>query len=292
MTAQLNTPCRVACALAVALLLATSGPALAARERASAHDHHGGEANPTRPGANWTSLPILVAAGRPGPGGVTLAVQNIAADRLTIRGPEAPEKVRELTVDNGQAKAGPAAPTLGGYHWLSAREVSAEGTRVASGIWSFGSKGDSPQALLDLPKEQLEIIPEPASVQYRESTEWAFRVRFEGKAIPNAVVRLETANGSREELRADAAGLVRVAFPRDFDSRKLAGVEDQRRVTAGFVLAVEHDAANLHYLTAFNGNYSPDRMRERSLGWGAGFAGLGMLLGTPLLLRKRGNKDV
>lgn len=270
--------------LASAALAADATPSGEARV---AHSHG---AVPLATDGAWTDLPLLVQAGRGGERGtVMLTPRNLEVVALAVRDPGQPGAVRQVVLSQGRAAVTPLVPGEGGFHWISAREESADAVRVASTVWSFGSKGASPQAMLDLPKEDLEILPRPASQQYRENGSWDFIVRYQGQPLAAAELRLETENGSQQQFVSDQHGVARIVFPPDFPAAKLAAAEDLRRLQARFVLAVERHEAGRHYLTAFNGTYSPDRMRERSLLWGGGFALLGMVLAVPLLWRKEKN---
>lgn len=253
------------------------------------HEHAAGGA-PANKGRTWTQLPLVVPAGRSAERGVAnLGVRNIPASALRVFDPEKPESPQDISIVNGSAKV-TSDPNWGGIHWIMARNEADSGVTVASAIWPFSSKGASPQAMLDMPKSELEIVPQPATMRYREGERWNFLIRYSGKPWGNAPVLVETENGSRLNFTANGQGLVSLEFPHDFDPRKYPNAEDFTRVSAQFALSVRRTDGEKRYLTAFNGAYSPDRMRERSLIWGAVFTLLGMTLAALLLFRRKENR--
>lgn len=252
-----------------------------------AHSHH--EVVTEKPGAAqpWTSTPLILPLGRGMErGGVSLETRNLNATQFKIHPSDTPDKPWDQALEQGVAKVKPANPMDGGAHWISARQESEGEVRVASTLWFFANKGSSPQAMLNLPKETLEILPLPASNRYREGESWEFMVRFQGQPLPAVPVTFETAQGSSKTLSTDTRGLIKLAFPHDIDLSRYPGVDELARIRVPFVLSTRHRWEGKEYLTAFNTAYTPDRMRERSLGWGAGFASLGMLMALPLLRRK------
>lgn len=277
----------------LSLLIASS--ALAQHEHPVAAD---APAAPVRPAMRlWTTQPLLLP-GRVARGeraSALLKPQGIAASAVTVFAPEGPaERLKvEYPVAADGAKIAPVSPKVGNYHWVVAREESADEVRVASTAWYFGNPGDSPKQLLQVPKHELEIVPEPLPREhgsYRESEKWRFLVRFNGQPLPNQPVTLETAFGSRSTVLTDASGIATVLFPRDFKPADRKGEDGQaghgpRR--APFVLATAKEADGRKYLTAFNLTYGQDGDRNRSLGWGAAFGLVGMLAATPLLRRRK-----
>lgn len=251
------------------------------------HAHRHAQASANLSGKSWTSQPLISQAGRGAErGSVLLGLQNSAADSLTVYGPESESRPRVVALSGNAAKITPAMPGQGGFHWVSARTESPGSLVVASTVLSFGSKGPSPQDMLAIPKEKLEIVPDPATLRYRENEQWNFRVRYLGQPWAEAELRLETENGSSLVTKTDNEGIAHIQFPMDFDPARLAKAEDPTRVQAKFVVSVAREENQQRLLTAFNGNYMPDRMRERSLAWGVGFTLLGMGLALPLLRRK------
>jgi hypothetical protein len=210
---------------------------------------------------------------------VTVFAAEGPADRLKV----------DYPVETDGAKIASAAPKIGNYHWVTAREENADEVRVASTAWYFSNPGDSPKALLKAPKHELEIVPDPLPREhgsYRESEKWRFLVRFKGQPLAEQQVQLETEFGSRSAFLTDAAGYATVLFPRDFRAQdgKAEGHGPRR---AKFVLAAEKESDGRKYLTAFNYVYGQDADRDRSLGWGAAFGLAGMVAATPLLRRRK-----
>lgn len=245
----------------------------------------------------WTRYPILAPgmardAGRMAtllrPVGIEVAeLQVFAAD-----GPAEQRKVAVPVAADG-ARIEPAAPKLGNYHWVIARSEKDGEVRVASTVAYFSNPGAAPTALLQVPKNELEIVPEPLPREhgaYRETEKWNFVVRMNGVPVPNQAVTLETEFGSRSTFQTNAQGRAVVLFPRDFkpapQPQGAPGGHEMGPRRAKFVLAAEREDGGKKYLTAFNYNYSPDADRNRSLAWGAAFGVLGMVAATPLLRRR------
>jgi len=265
--------------------------ALVSLSAVAQHQHGGAPASAGRDTpADWTRAPLLLPTGR-GRGDQPLRLKSLNADRITVFAPGGPvqARVRQLPVEAGIARITPAAPMMGNYHWVQAREVTDAMVHVASTVAYFANPGDAPEALLRESRGELEIVPMPLPREhsrYRESERWPFLVRWQGQPLAGQALILETANGSRSRVVTDDAGVATVVFPRDFDPADLAGRDGHDRASAAFVLSTEHRDAGIHYLTAFNQTYSPEPARGRSLAWGAGFGLLGMALATPLLRRR------
>lgn len=274
------------------------------------HEHHAAPTAPAdtpavtrvaRPLARlWTTQPLLLPgrAARGERSAALLQPQGIAASTVTVFAAEGPaERLKvDYPVEAEGAKIAPATPKIGNYHWVIAREESAEEVRVASTVWYFANPGDSPKDLLKTVKHELEIVPEPLPREhgsYRESEKWRFLVRFNGQPLPNQPLTLETEFGSHGTVLTDATGGAIVLFPRDFKpaENKAADHEGHGPRRAAFVLATTIEASGRKYLTAFNSTYGQDGDRGRSLGWGAAFGLVGMLAATPLLRRRNGNAN-
>jgi hypothetical protein len=270
----------------------------------SQHEHHGAPVAPApvaAPGARpapgeWTRQPLLLPGKNPRGERATaqLRTQGIAAAAITVFAAEGPAGRRraDYPIEQNGARIAPADPKIGNYHWVVAREESAEVVKVASTAWYFGNPGDSPRELLNVVKHELEIVPEPLPrehARYRESEKWRFLVRLKGAPLANQPLLLETEFGSRTTFLTDAAGIATVLFPRDF--RPAAKAEGDHgghgRQLAKFVLSTEKEADGRRYLTAFNLTYAEDGDRNKSLGWGAAFGLAGMLAATPLLRRRQ-----
>lgn len=280
------------------LSLVAGGPALAQ------HDHQTQTAaqpaapmatpQGQRPGGNreWTRAPLLLPAMVRGGerGSALLRPLGIEAAILTVFAADGPAERRRVDYPIGPdgARLQSAAPKIGNYHWVVARQETAGEVRVASTAWYFSNPGMAPTELLQQSRHELEIVPAPLPREhsaYRESDKWRFIVRFQGQPLANQPLTLETEYGSRSRYVTDAAGIATVLFPRDFQPAA-AGQDSHGPRRARFVLATEKDDAGKRYLTAFNYSYSPDADRNRSLAWGAAFGVLGMIAATPLLRRR------
>lgn len=253
-----------------------------------------------RPARSWTQQPLLLPGkiARGDRAGAVLRAQGIVSAALTVYAPEGP--VERLKVDYPNSTEGAriatATPKIGNYHWITAREESADTVKMASTAWYFGNPGDSPKDLLKTVKHELEIVPAPLPREhglYRESEKWRFLLRFKGQPLAGQTLTLETEFGSRSNFLTDAAGFATVLFPRDFkpvakDAGGHAGHGPRR---GKFVLATEKQDGDKRYLTAFNLSYGEDGDRDKSLGWGATFGLIGMLAATPLLRRRKDKQN-
>jgi hypothetical protein len=274
------------------------------------HDHSQHQATlessaapaPQRPAAReWTRLPLLAPVMSRGGerSAAALRLSGIDAAEVTVFAADGPDERRRVAYPAGPdgVKIGAAAPKVGNYHWVTARQESDTEVRVASTAWYFSNPGPAPTELLKQQKHELEIVPQPLPREhssYREAEEWRFQVRWMGAPLADQKVMLETEFGSRSVYVTDAQGLVIALFPRDFREQqgKSAGEETMmgpRR--AKFVLGTEREADGKRYVTAFNYTYSPDPDRTRSLGWGAAFGAIGMIAALPLLRRRTTTAD-
>jgi hypothetical protein len=286
------------------ILLVLAGPASAQHD----HTQHAAAASPsevpvaTRPVAReWTRLPVLAPVMSRGSerGSAALRLAGIDAAELTVFAAGGPDERRRVAYPVGPdgAKIEAAAPKVGNYHWVVARQEDQAEVRVASTTWYFSNPGPAPTALLAQPKHELEIVPQPLPREhssYREAEEWRFQVRWNGVPAADQKLTLETEFGSRSTYVSDAQGIVVVLFPRDFREQKAKPDGDEHAMgprKAKFVLGTEREADGKLYLTAFNYTYSPDPERTRSLGWGATFGVIGMVAALPLLRRRAAKAD-
>ncbi len=268
------------------LALAFALPAGAAGEHAG-HDHAAmGMGRPV----SWTAYPTLKV--RTGGDRMTSSVapQNIVAGAVVAWSNRDGHARRELPLEMAGARLD--KPESGGFHWLSAREESADRVVVASTVHYFGERGAvDPTAMFMQQKHELEIVPQPfprEHSRYRADEEWKFLLRFNGQPLGNQKLVLETSNGGKAQFLSDAEGVVKVHLPHDF---KAEDAQASGRIRgADFVLATEHAANGKTYLTAFNSGYGPDAYDKRSLAMGLGFMLLGMAGAVPLL-RKRKQKE-
>jgi hypothetical protein len=282
--------------LLLAVLLV--GPAAAQHD----HAHHAAAAAPTapRPAAReWTRQPVLAAAMSRGGdrNAASLRPQNIEATELVVFAADGPDERRRVAypVADGGAKIESATPKIGNYHWVVARQENDAEVRVASTVWYFSNPGPAPTDLLKLAKHELEIVPLVLPREhnsYREAEQWRFQVRWNGAPLADQALTLETEFGSRSRYVTDAGGVATVLFPRDFQPAKEGAEGGHGPRRAKFVLAAEREAEGRRYLTAFNYSYSPDPARERSLGWGAAFGLIGMVVALPLLRRRTATTDI
>ncbi len=276
----------------IALLVLCGAPAHAQHDHAAMAQ---AAPPPARPAAReWTKQPLLVPVMGQRGDRASAAVRpvGIEAGEIVVFAADGPEERKRVAYPVGPegAKFQSAAPRVGNYHWVIARQESDAEVRVASTAWYFSNPGEAPTALLAQSRHELEIIPDPLPREhgnYRESEKWRFLVRWQGRPLANQPLVMETEFGSRSSVLTNAEGYAMVVFPRDFRPPREGepgGHGGPRR--AKFVLATEKEDSGRRYLTAFNYGYSPDPDRDRSLGWGAAFGLVGMIAALPLLRRR------
>lgn len=253
--------------------------------RAQAHDGHARPAREKLP-ATWSQLPLLQAAGRSTPDGLPFSVSGMAADELRVLASGAPAVPITYTAARGRWMVKPQAG--GGFHWLETVQQSPEFHYRASTAWAFPGHGTSPEGLLRVAGEGLEIRPLllPERGGFREGSTWRFKVLMHGQAVFAAPVLLETENGTRQHFSTDGDGIVQIVFPRDYRVEMIDSAQGAARTRKGFLLSSSVTRDEVRHLTTFSNFYTPDLLRERSVAWGAAFALLGGLLAVPLLRRK------
>lgn len=272
-------------------LLLITWLAMAGVAQAAPHEHGVPAAEGRAKPVAWSALPLLLPVGGRGGerDGAQLRPVGIAASELLVFAPDGSQK--SYPVDAEGARIRSAAPTLGNYHWVLAREETPTHVGIASTTWYFSNPGPAPAKLLARQKAELEITPSPLPREhgsYRESEKWRFAVLFMGQPLAGKSLRMETEGGSRSVVQTDQNGIATVLFPRDFAASKGGG---HGRPKMNFVLAVEHEAGGKHYRTTFNHTYTPDADRNRSLAWGGAFLLAGMLGAAPLLRRRAANNQ-
>lgn len=275
--------------IALALLGLLFGPGASAQS--SAHGEH----SAARPAAvrpmslPWTPEPSLRAAGRPGErGAMPFVVSGFEPDRLEVFGPSAPNQARSLERESGRWILAPDEG--GGFHWIEGvQRQSARMVRAAT-LWSFPGKGASPANVLQRAGDGLEIRPLriPERGGYRESSRWDFRLLFDGRPLAGHELLLLTENGSRQTFKSDAEGRVEIIFPRDFKSESIDSELGAARTRKAYLLQANWQQGAVLHESSFSYFYTPDPLRERSLGWGIGFMALGMVCALPLLRRRPG----
>lgn len=266
---------------------------------AEPHAGHGRPA-PAAPGA-WTELPLIDAAAGRDRGQAAFRLVNLEAPAITAFAPgeqaRLPEGLRFKTTQQtwdilpSDGRFVLQSLGVGNYHWLLARQETAEAVTVASTAHYFSNPGPSPARMLERPKSELEIVPAPLPREhnrYRENQTYEFALRFQGAPLAGVAVSFTSSGGTRASFVSDAAGRVRVHFPDDVRRAERAG--HGRGPSNRFVLAVAHEAAGRRYLTAFNYSYGEDAYSGRSLAWGGGFMALGGLIALPLVVRRKERK--
>jgi len=255
--------------------------------QAQEHAEHG-RARSSLP-VQWSALPLLQSQGRPGErGAVAFRVAGMPEAELRVFAPESPghSVLADKQGDGWQLAALPGSQ--GGYHWLLAERVESGKVLRAATIWSFPGKGSSPQGLLQTPLAGLDLRPVrvPDKGAFRENSSWTFRVTWEGLPLPGQEVLLETENGSHQRFVSGSDGVVKVLFPADYSADAIDPALGAVRTRKAYLLSVAHEHEGVQHLSTFSQFYSPALLRERSLMWGAVFAGVGMLLAVPLIRRR------
>ena len=242
---------------------------------------------------DWTQAPLLLIS-RGQSGERTQAIvrpQGLAPAQVELYGPGAISEAKRLPLSAGSAALAPTTPGQGNYHLLTASEERDGVIRHASTAWYVSNPGPAPTTLLAQPRPGLEVLPAPLPREhaaFREGMAWRFQARHNGQPLAGLTLRLETEGGSLIRAVTDADGLATLQFPRDFTPERLNGGNGHNaRPSLRFVVSGEwSDGGGQRYLSAFNGSYNPDPLRQRDTALGAGFLVLGMMLATPLLRRR------
>lgn len=266
---------------------------------AQAADRHAGHGEAARAASRaWTELPLIEPSMGRDRRQAAFRVANLDAVSVRAFAPGAqaplPEGMRfrserqewDILLDKGRFTLHSAG--VGNYHWLLAREETADRVTVASTAHYFSNPGPAPTDMLARPKSELEIVPAPLPREhnrYRENRSYRFDVRFQGAPLAGVPVSFTSSAGTRARFVSDAAGRVQVRFPDDVQPAEGGG--HGRGPTNRFVLAVAHDAGGRQYLTTFNYSYAEDAYTGRSLAWGGGFMALGGLIALPLVMRRK-----
>lgn len=131
----------------------------------------------------FTILPMLVPAGRADRGQAPYCLANLHAETVTVRAGTG----ESWNVPVTQGGFAVATRKAGNYHWLQARQETQQGIVSASTAHYFANPGPAPTAMLQSPKGELEIVPQPLPREhwrYRSGETWAFLVRFNGRPLP------------------------------------------------------------------------------------------------------------
>ncbi len=139
--------------------------------------------------------------------------------------------------------------------------------------------GFSPQQLLDLPKTDLEVVPDPLPrehYRYYSASDWSFCLRFRGEPLAGEKLHLTTANGSSVTATTGADGCAGITLPDDF-----AEVKPGRRNNdpALFQVAADYQAGGKRYHTLLVAEYNPNPDHWRSTGLALFVMGGGLFAG-------------
>ncbi|MGM0594862.1 MAG: hypothetical protein ACQETD_10020 [Pseudomonadota bacterium] len=175
------------------------------------------------------------------------------------------------------------------YHLLYAKKRRGGSEQVALRyLYKHGKpSGESPSALLEAPKAQLEIVPAPLTREhqrYQSQKPFNFIVRFNGEPLSGKAITLTTSNGSALKGETDRKGRFTLHLPDDF-----AEVKPGRRSNppAEFVLVAEHEGGGTHYQTTLSAPYYVSPSHWRSTGGGVAAMFAGVLTGFVVLRRSR-----
>lgn len=247
--------------------------------------------------AAWTSAPLLLPAPAKGGDRRTQSLVkpvNLTSGQVMVHPPvkgDSPSQAWAAEAQEGGAFAVKSRGE-GNYHWITA--TSSDGKQFASSVYYFANPGAAPRQLLQqnlLPLEVKPLALPREHNQYRANDSWTFQTTYQGKPLPDAAVTLATSNGTQQTLTSNAQGQFELAFPDDFKPKS----EEHQRHGAGhdgghggmeqaqFALSVQHDGIT----SAFNYKYSPDAFANKAVLPAVGFVFAGMLLASPLLLRRR-----
>lgn len=253
--------------------------------------------------AAWTSVPLLLPAPAKGGDRRTQSLVkpvNLTSEQVMVHPPfqgDSPAEPWAIEAQEGGVFA-VKSKGVGNYHWISA--ASTDGKQFSNSVYYFSNPGAAPRQLLQqnlLPLEVKPLALPREHNQYRANESWVFQTTYQGKPLPNAAVTLATSNGTQQALTSDAQGQFELTFPDDFQPKPEAehpqhggghgghgghaghgGMEQ-----AQFALSVQHGGM----VSAFNYKYTPDAFTNKAVLPAVGFVFAGMLLASPLLLRRR-----
>jgi hypothetical protein len=148
-----------------------------------------------------------------------------------------------------------------------------------------------PQVLFGLQKTELEIEPDPHPAEharYFSGKTWRFKVRFQGQPVPNQPVQFRSQNGSQLSGTTDQQGRVAFELPDDFSAVQPGQMANP---PAEFAISTEFSANDQRYRSTLKGDYYVSPLHWQSVPWGAGLAGLGVVVGL-WLNRRLSNKPL
>lgn len=183
---------------------------------------------------------------------------------------------RPLALDQGSARITPSG--MDNYHLLYAvRETAAVHETALRYHYLRGKPSDrSPAELVYAEKAPLEIVPAPLPREhsrYQSATRVTFLLRFQGKALVDHPVTLETTNGLRTGLISDARGRITFELPDDFQR---VAIGRDNNAPAEFFLHTRHSDGHRDYVTSLSAEYhvNPRHWQSQSGALWSGLAGL------------------
>jgi len=278
-------------ALSILILWMTLGfsPALAQ------HAGHGGAPKGIK-APDWTGYPVLIAGGGYSRAGVKLhpfnlhAMEGMSYGSFSGQGADVLSKASQSLPIGEDGSVRLKSGKQGGYYLVQIFGHGPKGEETtASAFKYFSNPGPAPRDLLKATRPGFEITPAILPREhshYRENETWNFRVRANGKIVPNATVVMETSNGSKNTFTSDQNGVVAVTFPGDFKDVPKEQWRHGRPPASAFVLAVRDQGM----LATFNGKYRLGAYGDKNLLAGVGFAVLGMALAAPIVFRRKEKK--
>lgn len=142
-----------------------------------------------------------------------------------------------------------------------------------------------PSALFSLEKTALEIepIPHPAEHNvYNSGKTWKFKARFNGQALVNTLIELETENNTKSQFTTDENGLIFVTFPDDFSDVK-PGLRANK--PAAYRLTVSKELDGKRYVSSFLSQYHVSPSHWQTVEGGIWVLIFGVLLGFLVSLK-------
>jgi hypothetical protein len=139
--------------------------------------------------------------------------------------------------------------------------------------------GFSPSKLANAQKAPLEIIPDPIPrehYRYLSGSQWNFLVRYQGEAVADLPVMLETEFGSRLESKTDPQGRVSFQFPDDFPEVKPGR---RNNSPAELWLTANYGDGEINYQTRLSAPYHVNPAHWQSTGLAAAVFAFGLLAG-------------
>lgn len=196
---------------------------------------------------------------------------------------------RRLLDSNESGQVSVNGTGMDNYHLLIAKRRGDGLEEVALRyVYQNGKpSGESPSSLVRSNKAMLDILPSPLPREhqrYLSQKTFNFIVRFNGEALGEQRVRLETGNGTTLDAVTDRRGGVGFVLPDDFPEVRAGR---RNNPPSEFVITAEHAQGEMLYPTTLSGAYYVNPNHWRSTGGALLAMSMGLVSGVVVLRRYR-----